>query len=96
MMPKAMKIISYCLLQFYTETHVHTHACTEPPDTHTYRAAMEQAVIRMLNGFSVVVNCSLYACISGEGEDGGVCMYVCVRGHHCSISSDLMFSLLSE
>lgn len=54
MMLKVTEIIGYCLLQRCTRV--------EPPVAHTYRADMggEQTVIRMLNGFSVVVNYSLH------------------------------------
>lgn len=53
MMLKVMEIIGYCLLQ--RDTHV--RSCLSP--TRIEQTRLEQTVIRMLNGFSVVVNCSL-------------------------------------
>ena len=64
-------------------THTYTHTKIKKLSlAHTYRRLwMEQAVIRTVNGFSVVVNCSLYGSgwEVGEGrEEGGVKMGVII------------------
>lgn len=63
MMLKVMEIIGYC-------PAAARHTCAELPVAHTQQIWMEQTVIRRLNGFSVVVNCSLDGKVEKKECDG--------------------------